>query len=161
MRILIVSDTHRRSNNFYTALQRVTPVDLVIHCGDAEGYEDDLEAIAGCPLQIVQGNCDFFSRLPRELDFRFAGYRFWVTHGHNYYVNSGTDTIKDVAVSRGMDIVCFGHTHRPVIEKDSDRGIIALNPGSLTQPRQEGRRPSYIVMDVEGSKEPIIEIQYL
>ena len=39
-------------------------------------------------------------------------------------------------------------------------GIIAVNPGSLSYPRQEGRRPSYIVMEVEGEKADFV-IEYL
>ena len=41
-----------------------------------------------------------------------------------------------------MDI----HT-APVIDIDDD--IIAVNPGSLSYPRQEGRRPSYIIMELD------------
>lgn len=161
MRVLIVSDTHRQSHNFYRALERVSPVDMIIHCGDAEGYEDELAGMAGCPLRIVQGNNDFFSPLPKDLEFRYAGLNFWVNHGHRYYVNADTDIIKKAAADRGADIICFGHTHRPLIEEDTDLSVVALNPGSLTYPRQEGRRPSYIVMEIDQNGVPHYEIQYL
>ena len=32
----------------------------------------------------------------------------------------------------------YGHTHMPVIENED--GILVINPGSLTYPRQRGRR---------------------
>ena len=38
----------------------------MIHLGDAEGYEDYIGELCGCPLEIVAGNNDFFSSLPRE-----------------------------------------------------------------------------------------------
>jgi len=53
----------------------------------------------------------------------------------------------------------YGHIHRPVV--DYDNGLIAINPGSLTYPRQEGRKPTYIIMDIEKGKEPKIEVNYL
>ncbi|MCI9221611.1 MAG: metallophosphoesterase [Lachnospiraceae bacterium] len=149
MRVLIVSDTHRKNENYFKALELVKP-QLVIHCGDAEGSEYALSEAADCPVQIVLGNNDFFSYLPKELELRLGSFRVWVTHGHNYYVSMGRERIKREAAVRGMDIVIYGHTHKPVVDKKD--GVIAVNPGSLSYPRQEGRRPSYIVMEVEGKK---------
>ena len=83
----------------------------------------------------------------------------WLTHGHNYYVSMGNETIKQEAIARGMDIVIYGHTHKPVV--DIDKHIIALNPGSLTYPRQEGRRPSYIMMDLDKEGEVHFNICYI
>ena len=40
-----------------------------------------------------------------------------ITHGHYYYVSAGLEDIKKEARGRGMDIVMFGHTHRPLIER--------------------------------------------
>ena len=40
MRVLIISDTHRKHENLLKVLERVEPIDLLIHLGDAEGYED-------------------------------------------------------------------------------------------------------------------------
>ena len=68
MKILIVSDTHRRNENFFRTLDKVAPVDLVVHCGDVEGSERLIEEAAGCPVQMVRGNNDFISPMPREMD---------------------------------------------------------------------------------------------
>ena len=38
MKILIVSDTHRRDGNLTQVLDMVGQIDLLIHCGDVEGY---------------------------------------------------------------------------------------------------------------------------
>jgi hypothetical protein len=46
-----------------------------------------------------------------------------------------------------------------VVEYDKD--IIAVNPGSLTFPRQEGRRPSYILMELDEKGEAHFTINYL
>ena len=68
MKILVVSDTHRKNDNYFDILKKEKP-DLVIHCGDAEGSEYALTESAKCPVKIVLGNNDFFSDLPRELEF--------------------------------------------------------------------------------------------
>jgi putative phosphoesterase len=159
MKILIVSDTHRRLENFIKVLDCVQPVDMVIHLGDAEGDEDYIAELVGCPLEIVSGNNDFFSDLPREKELELEGHRIFITHGHYYYVAMGIEDIKREAESRGCDIVLFGHTHRPMIEYGNQ--VIAMNPGSLSYPRQEGRRPSYIMMELDDGGEVDAEILYL
>ena len=158
MKILIVSDTHRRNDNYIKVLERVAPVDMVIHCGDIEGSEYLIAQSAGCPVQMVVGNNDFFSDLPREKEFMIGKYKVWLTHGHNYFVSMGNANIKREARMRGVDIVMYGHTHKPVVDRKS--GVIAVNPGSLSYPRQEGRRPSYIVMEAED-EEVRFEVAYL
>lgn len=159
MKILIVSDTHRKHENLITVLGRVQPVDLMIHLGDAEGCEDYIAELAGCPLEIVAGNNDFFSALPREKEIMLGNYRVLLTHGHYYYVNSGIADIMSEASARSFDIVMFGHTHRPLIEYGKE--VIALNPGSLSYPRQEGKRPSYIMMELDKKGDAHFEIEYL
>lgn len=159
MKVLIVSDTHRHNENFVKAVERTAPIDLVIHCGDIEGSELFISQAAGCPVQMVAGNNDFFSELPGELTFKIGALQVWVTHGHHYYVSMGTEFIIEEARARGVDVVMYGHTHRPSIEYSA--GIVALNPGSLSYPRQDGRRPSYIVMETDRFGEWHFDIRYL
>ena len=158
MKVLIVSDTHRKNENYFKVLEMHKP-DMVIHCGDAEGSEYALTQAAACPVSIVLGNNDFFSDLPRELEFNIGKYKVWVTHGHNYYVSMGNENLKREALVRGKDIVFYGHTHKPVI--DMDGGVIAVNPGSLSYPRQEGHRPSYVIMEIDRFEELHFTIAYL
>lgn len=159
MRILIVSDTHRRNENFLQVIEMENPFDLVIHCGDVEGSEYVISQAAGCPVEFVQGNNDFFSDLPREKELTIGNYKVWVLHGHNYYVSMNYETIKNEALDRGVDIVMCGHTHRPVIETDGNLTII--NPGSLSYPRQENRRPSYVIMELDEDDKPHYTLRYL
>lgn len=159
MKILIVSDTHRRHDNLIEILERVQPVDMLIHLGDAEGEEDYIEVLAGCPVEIIAGNNDFFSNLPREKSLQLGKYRVLLTHGHYYSVNTGIADIEKEAAARKYDIVMFGHTHRPII--DYGKGVIALNPGSISYPRQEGRKPSCIIMETDRNGDAHFEIIYL
>ena len=71
----------------------------------------------------------------------------------------GMETIIEEGRSRGADLVMFGHTHRPFfLQKD---GMTILNPGSLSFPRQEGRRGSYMIMEVDGDGKLSFEQKYL
>lgn len=159
MKILIVSDTHRRNDNFIKIIEKMPRPDMVIHCGDVEGGEYAISQCAGCPVEMVAGNNDFFSDLPREREFMLGDYKVWLTHGHSYYVSMGNEMLKQEAVAKGVDIVMYGHTHKPVIEIEHD--IIAVNPGSLAYPRQEGRRASYVMMEIDERGKAHFNLKFL
>lgn len=159
MKVLVVSDTHGRDSKFEEAFHKEAPIDYLIHCGDVEGREFFIEALAECPCCIVSGNNDFFSDLPREEELVLNGSRILVTHGHYYGVSMDIYGILEEAKARDFRAVCFGHTHKPVIVEK--KGILILNPGSLSYPRQEGRKPSYIVLTSMQPGELHAEIKYL
>lgn len=159
MRILIVSDTHRKNDNYFKVLQKMKKLDMVIHCGDVEGSEFALSEAAECPVLMVAGNNDFFTELSREQELNIGNYKVWVTHGHNYLVSMGTERIKQEAKARGVQIVMFGHTHRPCLEQDEE--LIAVNPGSLSYPRQDGHKPTYALMEIDKQGEVHFTIAHL
>ena len=159
MNILIVSDTHRKNENYMKVLQKVGRVDLVIHLGDIEGSEYTIQEAAGCPVEMVAGNNDFFSSLPSEKTLQIGKYCVMITHGHHYYINMGNEMLKKEAIVQGADIVMYGHTHKPVIEVSD--AITAINPGSLSYPRQENRKPSYIIMEVDERGEAKFKLEYV
>ena len=159
MKILIISDTHGKTGALKELLKKVKPIDMLIHCGDMEGSEDDIRKAADCPVHIVAGNNDFFCDLPKEDEFCLGKYHVLVTHGHYYYISMGTELLKEDARARGFNLVMFGHTHRPYLEQAGD--ITILNPGSLCYPRQEGRRPSYVMMNIDQQGEAHYELCYL
>ena len=159
MRVLIVSDTHRDNDNYFKLIEKLKDIDMVIHCGDAEGSEYAISEAAGCETHIVMGNNDFFSDLPREIETEIGGYRVLITHGHTYCVSMGSERIKEEALLRGFDIVMFGHTHKPLVDIDKD--VIAVNPGSLSYPRQDGRKPSYMIMEIDRNGEAHFTVNYL
>lgn len=159
MKVLIISDTHKSHTNLEKVLKSNDGIDMVIHLGDAEGREDYIEAIAGCPLHIVSGNNDFFSDIPREKELFVCGYHVLITHGHNYYVGAGEMRIKEEARGRGVDIVMYGHTHKPALTIEPD--LITLNPGSIAFPRQENRKGSYIIMEISEKGEVDFQVEYV
>lgn len=147
MRVLIVSDTHGRHGGLDRALQESGNIDMLIHLGDVEGGETYIDAVADCEKHIIRGNNDFFSELPREEEFYIGSHKVFITHGHAYYVSLDPEYIREEGKARGAEIVMFGHTHRPFFEDDN--GIIVLNPGSLSFPRQEGRKGSYMILEMD------------
>lgn len=159
MRILIVSDTHKSHKNLEKAVERTGKIDLLIHLGDTEGDEDYIRALVDCPTHIIRGNNDFFSDLPGEEEFKVKGKRVFITHGHSYWVSVSEERLQAEAQRRGVDIVMYGHTHKPsYTEKD---GKIILNPGSIAYPRQPGRRGTYMLMDVEENQDIRTELMYI
>ena len=159
MKILIVSDTHRYHKYYDKMFEKEGGADLLIHLGDLEGGEYYIEQTAGCPVHMVAGNNDIFTRLPKEKEFVLGNKRVFITHGHHYYVSAGYDRICQEAIRRKADIVMFGHIHRPVqIEKN---GILLLNPGSISYPRQQGRRSTYMVMEISQDNEVNVELKYV
>ncbi|HIT89578.1 MAG TPA: metallophosphoesterase [Candidatus Merdenecus merdavium] len=159
MKILVVSDTHRHDENLLKVLHQVGPIDGLFHLGDAEGSEDYIHQIANCPVSMVCGNNDFFSDLKREEVLTIGPFKIFLTHGHYYCVGAGTTRLKKEAKIKGCNIAMFGHTHKPLIEYDEE--ITVINPGSLSYPRQEGRRPSYILMEIDNRFEAHYTIHYL
>lgn len=158
MKVLIVSDTHGREQQLFNTLQRVSPIDLLIHLGDFEGGEDYIREIAPCPTEMVSGNNDFFNGLPKEKMILLGKYYIMLTHGHRYGVNFGTYTVKEAAKRNQADIVMFGHTHVPMIDLKDD--IWTINPGSLALPRQHGRIPTFIIMEIDSQGEAHFTLNY-
>ncbi len=159
MRVLIVSDTHKSHKNLERVLEKVRPIDMMIHLGDTEGGEDYIEALAECPVHIIRGNNDFFSDLRPEEEFDIEGHHIFITHGHYYYVAMSEERLKAEARARGADIVMYGHTHKPALTQEAD--LITLNPGSVAYPRQEGRKPSYMIMELGAEGKVDIFQEYL
>lgn len=159
MKVLIVSDTHGRDHYLVKTLERVNPIDLLIHLGDFEGGEEYIKSIAPCPTELVSGNNDFFNGLPKDKIISIGKYTVMLTHGHRYGVNYNTNTIRDAAKKNKADIVMFGHTHVPMLDLSSN--IWMINPGSLALPRQHGRIPTFIIMDIDSKGDAHFTLNYL
>lgn len=159
MKILVVSDTHGHTKNLERVLEKVGDIDLFIHCGDLEGGEDYIHALVEVPCYMVAGNNDWFSDLQREMEISVDDYRIWITHGNNYGASMGPERLLEEAAARNVDVVMYGHTHRPLIEYQDN--IVIVNPGSLSYPRQNGRKPSYLIMEIDRDHEAHYTINYL
>ncbi len=147
MRYLIVSDTHGNHEYLDEVLYNVGHLDGVLHLGDVENRETDIEAQLDCPLEIVCGNNDSEIFLPRERILFLGGHKVYMSHGHYHKIYYGTKELVESAKSNGCDIALFGHTHCPYLEREGDLWV--ANPGSISRPRQADRYPTYMILEID------------
>ncbi len=155
-----MSDTHGQNANLCLVLERERNLDGLIHLGDSECGEIGIRQLVECPVYMVNGNCDFFSKLPMHQVIEIGASKILLIHGHTCFVTAGTRELARTARSHGCNVAMYGHTHVPLIDQ-SDPSLTILNPGSLTYPRQSGRRPSYLVMTVGEDGAAEYEVRYL
>lgn len=159
MKILIISDTHGMDSIGFSVVRKEKPIDMLIHAGDIRGSEQLYEALAGTECHIVTGNCDPSSDYPDNDIFQIGPYKALLTHGHRFYVSGGEDLLISTALKEKAQIVIYGHTHIPAAHFTD--GVLVLNPGSLAFPRQNNRKPSYIILTIGENDTLYYEIKYL
>lgn len=71
----------------------------------------------------------------------------------------GVERLEQEARDRRLDIVMYGHTHRPFYEVRG--GVTILNPGSLSYPRQDGRKPSFMIMELDDQGKVHFTLNFL
>ena len=117
----VISDTHGLLRG--EALAALSGSHRIVHGGDVgdESILRALEAIA--PVTVLRGNTDteaWARRLPRTAVLDVDRVRIYVVHD-----------IADLDIdprAADVNVVVFGHSHRPGIEPRGD--VLYLNPGS-------------------------------
>src|SRR5580765_5754553 len=109
----LVSDTHSLVRpEIFAAF---AGVDLILHAGDVGGRSvlDELRALA--PVKAVYGNTDVpgDSNLQAALALTLEGLSIHVSHGHEL----GSPTPEKLLTRYRADVIVFGHTHKPLIER--------------------------------------------
>lgn len=146
MRIVVISDSHKRSDIVEKILYAQESAEHVFFLGDCVTDVEDFEFIfPNKKFHIVSGNCDYFSIYPNSGIAEVGGKKIFFTHGHTFYVKGGTGPLLENARKCGYDIVLYGHTH--LSKTLYEDGIYIVNPGSCSQGR-DGKR-SYAVIDIE------------
>ena len=156
MKVGLVSDTHlprfgRRLPAPLVAGLQGHGVSRILHMGDLTSplALELLAAIA--PVEAVAGNNDgpeLHAALGRKRIVEVGGVRIGMAHGD---WPPGRERTVEKAVGLferdGLDVVCFGHSHVPCIER---RGALwIVNPGSPTDKRRQPRY-SYGILTIEG-----------
>jgi putative phosphoesterase len=149
----LVSDTHSLVRpEIFAALKGV---ELILHAGDVGGRSviDELAAIA--PVRAVYGNCDSPGEpgLEARLTLEIEGLSIHVSHGHEL----GSPTAEKLLARYAADLIVFGHTHKPLVERSGAR--LAINPGAAG-PRRFNLQPSVARMIVENGRAEV-EIVWL
>ena len=153
MLVGLVSDTHSLVRpEIFTAL---AGVELILHAGDVGGRSviDELAAIA--PVRAVFGNTDMPGEpgLEARLVLEIQGLSLLVSHGHEV----GSPTPEKLLARYTADIIVFGHTHTPLVERAGRR--LVVNPGAAG-PRRFNLKPSVARMRVERGQAEV-EIVWL
>jgi len=144
LRIGVLGDTHGDITLARRVLEQLMPLDFVLHTGDH--YSDALQLAREMQVGVVgvAGNCDLFSGGPRDRVLDFYGKRIYLTHGHRYGVKGGYLNLYYRGKELGASIVICGHTHRSFLEESG--GMLLLNPGSLTYPRDGVRTVALLIL---------------
>jgi len=153
----VISDTHGLLRP--EALQALEGVERIVHAGDV-GDPAILEALAEvAPVTAVRGNVDggpVLGRLPLSEAVRVGGTLLYVTHI--------LEELDLDPVAAGVNVVVFGHTHRPrTFRRD---GVLYLNPGAAGRARfdlpvtlarvevRAGARPRVVHVDLTARGGP-------
>lgn len=125
----LISDTHGLVRpEVFAAL---AGVELILHAGDVGGWDVLAELRAIAPVRAVYGNTDAPGdpELAAEIGLRVEGLTIHVSHGHEL----GQPTPDKVLARYAADVLVYGHTHRPLIERSGDR--LVVNPGAAGRKR--------------------------
>lgn len=148
MRIIVMSDTHKKYSSIEKIVFRNMNADMFIHLGDGE---DDVDLILDkfpelSPRFIhVRGNCDYGSLNGYSCVIPVESHKIYAAHGHLLGVNFGVDNMEKIAKENNCDIMLYGHTHCRFMKYDD--GMYIMNPGSASSPR-DGSKPSYGYIDI-------------
>jgi putative phosphoesterase len=153
MLVGLIADTHGLLRpEVFSALEGV---ELILHAGDVGGRSiiDELSAIA--PVRAVYGNTDPPGepglKARQELDIQ--GVSIHVSHGHEL----GSPTPERLLARYTQDVIVFGHTHKPLVERSGPRLIV--NPGAAG-PKRFDLKPSVARMTVKVGRAEV-EIVWL
>jgi putative phosphoesterase len=117
----VISDTHGLLRP--EAVAALAGSRYIVHGGDV-GDEIILQTLAAiAPVTVVRGNVDtdaWARRLPLTAVLDVDGVRIYVVHD--------IATLDIDPGAAGVNVVVFGHSHRPGIETRGD--VLYLNPGS-------------------------------
>ena len=99
-------------------------------------------------ILCVRGNCDtevdqMVLEFPILADYGImyvGGRMIYATHGHVY-------NKKSLPPMQSGDILLHGHTHIPVCEEIDGTGIMYLNPGSVSIPKEGSEHGYLVIMD--------------
>ena len=82
MRILIISDSHGRTDNIELIKKQIGKIDLILHCGDGTSDFDYIRSLLGAPVTGVTGNCDMFSQERTSVNLNIEGKIIHNEHGN-------------------------------------------------------------------------------
>ncbi|NLN61311.1 MAG: YfcE family phosphodiesterase [Myxococcales bacterium] len=134
-RIGVLSDSHGYPDDWvFAALRSCTHI---IHAGDVQSDRLIAALQRMAHLTWVDGNMDGYRPTRTTALTTIAGFSFFVLHD--------LERLDLDPAAAQVHAVIHGHTHRPDITWR--RGVLYLNPGSVSYPRM-GKVPSLATIDI-------------
>ena len=104
-----------------------------------------------CQAEFALELLDVLATAPVSLEIEAAGARVLMVHASPWrpfdeYVLPQSPQLARFA-QLPYDFVILGHTHVPMVQRVGD--VTVINPGSCSQPRDQDRRGSYAILDLE------------
>ena len=104
-----------------------------------------------CQEKFPAASLAFLANAPLSQEFECDGLRILMVHAspwepYDEYIYPGSKRLDEFA-SLPYDMVCFGHTHVPLVHQAG--AVIVINPGSCSQPRDQDRRGAYALFDTQ------------
>ena len=163
MKITVISDTHLKPGQSIemlppTLLKMLASSDMIVHAGDFVSLQCYNELKEINPLVAVAGNMDspeLRQILPQHTTFDADGIRIGVTHQGQLSVIDMTG-LGYFARELEVDLLIFGHIHRPKIHKSGDTTLLC--PGSSTSPRQS--EPSAAEVTIEEGEVSVVIVNF-
>jgi uncharacterized protein len=117
----VISDTHGLLRD--EAVEALREADHILHAGDVGDPKILDELRRHAPVTAIRGNIDtqkWARKLPLNEVIESAGASIYMLHN--------LDELDLKPEAAGFDVVVYGHSHRPKMEKKN--GVLYFNPGS-------------------------------
>ena len=175
MRVGVISDTHNPSVGAEPPPEVAAAfqgVDVIIHAGDiyVPSCLDWLEEIAPVYAVELGANAQFKEDarvVDRKRVLHLGGHTIGLTHdllvpgmaqeitelsplAKHFPPDSALSTALETVFDAAVDIVIFGHTHYAVVEEY--QGILMVNPGSPSLPKQLRRLGQVAILELEPDR---------
>lgn len=134
--------------------------DRTVEC--PQRYEENPMAKAGLEHaneQLSNEQREWLSSLPRKEEFVDSD--FLLVHDHPKFENKYVFPDEFLHLGRYLDEYCgvvLGHTH--IQHAETVSGRLAVNPGSVGQPRNDDPRAAYAILDTETERADLRVVEY-
>ena len=144
--LTVFSDSHGQRRNVSRLVGDASISDKIVFLGDGLGDLIELFEFEDTIVKVA-GNCDFTLWENKQAIFEVDGVRFLAVHGDLFGVKSSLDRLTAFAKKTGVQVVLFGHTHKPIVE--TREGITLVNPGTLSN---YGDRETFAFITVKNGE---------
>ncbi len=112
--------------------------------------------------QLNSSSRKYLTGLPKTRTIEIEGKTILLVHASprdplNEYLYK-PETVKQLLKTMKQDILIFGHTHTPMLVREGNK--IAINPGSVGQPRDDNPKLSYVELTLPSLEVKIIRKTY-